>query len=74
MDSDGCPGSARCSSEGKNVPPVHAADLVVLLASGRADPLSGRFFTIKDDVIGMAKRAGDQGPGDLQTLRLIQRG
>jgi NAD(P)-dependent dehydrogenase (short-subunit alcohol dehydrogenase family) len=59
---------------GENVPPVHAADLVVLLASGRADALSGRFFTIKDDVIGMAKRAGDQGPGDLQTLRLIQRG
>ncbi len=36
---------------GEDVPPKHAADLVVLLASGRADALSGRFFTIKDDVV-----------------------
>jgi NAD(P)-dependent dehydrogenase (short-subunit alcohol dehydrogenase family) len=59
---------------GEDLPPNHAADLVVLLASGRADALSGRFFTIKDDVVGMATRAGNQGLGDLQTLRLIQRG
>jgi len=57
---------------GDDVPPDHAADLVVLLASGGADALSGRFITIKDDVIGLAERAGDQGLGDLQTLRLIQ--
>ena len=57
---------------GEDVPPDHAADLVVLLASGRVDALSGRFFTIKDDVIGLAERAGEQGLGDLQTLRLIQ--
>jgi NAD(P)-dependent dehydrogenase (short-subunit alcohol dehydrogenase family) len=56
----------------EDVPPDHAADLVVLLASGRADALSGRFFTIKDDVIRLAERAGDGGLGDLQTLRLIQ--
>jgi NAD(P)-dependent dehydrogenase (short-subunit alcohol dehydrogenase family) len=55
-----------------DVPPDEAADLVVLLASGRADALSGRFFTIKDDVVGLAERAGEQGLGDLQTLRLIQ--
>ena len=54
------------------MPPTLAADLVVLLASGRADALSGRFFTIKDDVLGLAERAGDEGLGDLQTLRLIK--
>jgi NAD(P)-dependent dehydrogenase (short-subunit alcohol dehydrogenase family) len=57
---------------GEDVPPDHAADLVVLLASGRADPLSGRFFTIKDDVLGLVERASGEGLGDFQTLRLIQ--
>jgi NAD(P)-dependent dehydrogenase (short-subunit alcohol dehydrogenase family) len=59
---------------GEDVPPDHAADLVVLLASGRADALSGRFFTIKDDVVGLAARAGGKGLGDAQALRLIQEG
>jgi NAD(P)-dependent dehydrogenase (short-subunit alcohol dehydrogenase family) len=59
---------------GEDVPPEHAADLVVLLASGRADALSDRFFTIKDDVLGLAERAGAEGLGDLQTLRLMQGG
>jgi NAD(P)-dependent dehydrogenase (short-subunit alcohol dehydrogenase family) len=55
---------------GEDVVPAHAADLVTMLASGRADVLSGRFLTIKDDVIGMIERAGADGFGDLQTLRL----
>jgi NAD(P)-dependent dehydrogenase (short-subunit alcohol dehydrogenase family) len=59
-------------TRGEDMPPVHAADLIVILASGRADALAGRFFTIKDDVIGMADRAGDERLGDLQTLRLLQ--
>ena len=57
---------------GEDVQPNLAADLVVLLASGRADALSGRFFTIEDDVVGLAERAGREGLGDLQTLRLMQ--
>jgi NAD(P)-dependent dehydrogenase (short-subunit alcohol dehydrogenase family) len=57
---------------GEDVSPDPAADLVVLLASGRVDALSGRFFTIKDDVVGLAERACETGLGDLQTLRLIQ--
>ncbi len=57
---------------GADVPPDHAANLVVLLASGRADALSGQFLTIKDDVVGLVERAGDRGHGDLQALRLIQ--
>ncbi len=56
---------------GEDVPPDHAAALVALLASGRADALSGRFFTINDDVLGLAERAGGEGLGDSQTLRLI---
>ena len=57
---------------GDDVPPNHATDLVVLLASGRVDALSGRFYTVKDDVLGLAARAGHEAIGDLQTLRLIQ--
>jgi NAD(P)-dependent dehydrogenase (short-subunit alcohol dehydrogenase family) len=53
--------------EGRDVPAAVAARLVLLLASGRADPLSGRFFTVADDVLGLAAR-GEL--GDLQTLRL----
>jgi NAD(P)-dependent dehydrogenase (short-subunit alcohol dehydrogenase family) len=59
---------------GEDVPPDQAAALVALLASGRADVLSGRFFTIRDDVLGLVERAGEEGLGDTQTLRLIQEG
>jgi NAD(P)-dependent dehydrogenase (short-subunit alcohol dehydrogenase family) len=57
---------------GEDVSPIHAADLVVLLASGRADALSGRFVTIKDDLVGLADQASNGALGDLQTLRLIR--
>jgi NAD(P)-dependent dehydrogenase (short-subunit alcohol dehydrogenase family) len=40
---------------GEDVTPDHAARLVRLLGSGRADSLSGRFLTIDDDVLGMAE-------------------
>jgi NAD(P)-dependent dehydrogenase (short-subunit alcohol dehydrogenase family) len=56
--------------QGRDVPPGRAADLVRLLASGRADALSGRFFTIADDVLGLAEQARRGGLDDLQTLRL----
>src|SRR5262249_3439626 len=42
----------------RDVSADHAARLVTLLASGRVDALSGRFFTIADDVLGLAERAG----------------
>ena len=35
-------------------------------------PEPGRFFTIKHDLLGLTERAGGEGLGDLQTLRLIQ--
>jgi NAD(P)-dependent dehydrogenase (short-subunit alcohol dehydrogenase family) len=67
------PWFAEVFQRGEDVPPDHAADLVVLLASGRADALSGRFFTIKDDVGGLVERAAEKGLGDLHTLRLSQK-
>ncbi len=66
------PWFAEVFQRGEDVPPSHVADLVVMLASGCADALSGRFFTIKDDVVGLAERARSEGLGDLQTLRLTQ--
>jgi NAD(P)-dependent dehydrogenase (short-subunit alcohol dehydrogenase family) len=56
--------------QGRDVPPDRAATLVRLVASGRADALSGRFFTIADDVLALAERVRREGPDDLQTLRL----
>jgi len=58
---------------GEDVPPNHAADLVILLASGRADALSGRFVTIRDDLAALLEKALAEGLGELQTLRLILR-
>jgi NAD(P)-dependent dehydrogenase (short-subunit alcohol dehydrogenase family) len=57
--------------QGRNVPPDHAVGLLLLLASGKADALSGRFFTVADDIPGLVDRV-ERGPsGELQTLRLI---
>jgi NAD(P)-dependent dehydrogenase (short-subunit alcohol dehydrogenase family) len=56
--------------QGQFVPPAPAARLVILVASGRADALSGRFFTIADDVVGLADRVERERLTDLQTLRL----
>jgi NAD(P)-dependent dehydrogenase (short-subunit alcohol dehydrogenase family) len=58
--------------KGEDMTPDRAAKLVVLLGSGSADALSGRFFTVKDDVAAMAQRASGAGLSELQTLRLIQ--
>ncbi len=58
--------------QGADVPPNDVADLVVILASERADALSGRFFTINDDVVGLVERARGDGLGDSQKLRLVQ--
>jgi NAD(P)-dependent dehydrogenase (short-subunit alcohol dehydrogenase family) len=58
--------------QGRDVTPDRAAGLVALLASGEADALSGRFFTVQDDVIHLAERAGRGELGDGQTLRLVR--
>jgi len=43
--------------EGRNLPSEHPAELLLVLASGKADALSGRFLTPHDDfdeIIGLA--------------------
>ena len=47
-----------------------AARLVLLLASGEADALSGCFISIHDDVAEMARRAEEIQRDDLHKLRL----
>lgn len=55
---------------GRDVPPEHAANLVVLLASGQADALSGCCIDVRDDVAAMVERAEEIQQDDLYTLRL----
>ena len=47
-----------------------AGDLAVFLASGRADPLSGRFIHVLDDVHDLARRSNEIVEEDLYVLRL----
>jgi NAD(P)-dependent dehydrogenase (short-subunit alcohol dehydrogenase family) len=58
------------SQGGSGVPPKHAAELVVLLASGQADALSGCFVSVDDDVAEMVQRAEEIQREGLHTLRL----
>ena len=55
---------------GYDVPPERAANLVVLLASGQADALSGCYIEVGDDVAGMVLRAEEVQRDELYTLRL----
>jgi len=55
---------------GRGVAPERAAELVVTLASGRADALSGRYLTAYDDVEELVGRAAEIRRDDLYTLRL----
>jgi NAD(P)-dependent dehydrogenase (short-subunit alcohol dehydrogenase family) len=56
--------------EGRDVPPDPAVQLVLLLASGKADALSGRFLNVSDDIAGMLERVEEIQHDDLYTLRL----
>jgi NAD(P)-dependent dehydrogenase (short-subunit alcohol dehydrogenase family) len=60
----------RVFDEGLDVAPEHAAELVLLLASGRADRLSGRFFHRLDDLEAILRNADEIAASDLLTLRL----
>ena len=46
------------------------ADLVLFLASGRADALSGRVFSVGEDVEEIVRRVSYVRANDLYTLRL----
>jgi NAD(P)-dependent dehydrogenase (short-subunit alcohol dehydrogenase family) len=56
---------------GQDVPPERAAELVVFLASGRADALSGKFLAVEWDVPGLAAKAEKLSGTDTLSLRLI---
>jgi NAD(P)-dependent dehydrogenase (short-subunit alcohol dehydrogenase family) len=53
---------------GRDVPAEKAAQLVVQLASGRADALSGRFIDVSDDLAKLLERLGDVKSDNLYTL------
>jgi NAD(P)-dependent dehydrogenase (short-subunit alcohol dehydrogenase family) len=55
---------------GKDVPPERAAQLVVLLAAGMADGLSGRFLDVADDLTQLLQQREEIERDDLYTLRL----
>ena len=55
---------------GRDVPPEKAAQLVVQLASGRADALSGRFLAVSDDLAKLLERSEEIKTGELYTLRV----
>jgi hypothetical protein len=57
-------------AEGRAVPPERGAQLIVFLASGRADVLSGRYLTVHDDVPALVGQAENILRDDLYTLRL----
>jgi NAD(P)-dependent dehydrogenase (short-subunit alcohol dehydrogenase family) len=64
------PWLAEIFEQGRDMPPEPAARLVVALASGRFDILSGRFCTVLDDLDRLAAQVEADRSGDLQTLRL----
>jgi NAD(P)-dependent dehydrogenase (short-subunit alcohol dehydrogenase family) len=57
-------------AEGRGVSPERAGDLVLTLASGKADALSGRYVTAYDDVDDLIERADEIRRNDLRTLGL----
>lgn len=50
--------------------PEHAARLVVFLAAGKADVLSGRYLRISDDIEDLVRRAEEVGQKDFYALRV----
>ena len=60
----------RNLAEGRDVPPERAAQLVLFLASGKADALSGCYFSVRYDLAEMVSRAEEIREGELYTLRL----
>src|SRR5207302_8270975 len=55
--------------EGQEVTPQVVAELVLFLASGKADGLNGRLFSVKEDLEEIVRRAEDVEKGDLYLLR-----
>jgi NAD(P)-dependent dehydrogenase (short-subunit alcohol dehydrogenase family) len=60
----------RIFDEDIQVPAARAAQLVLTLASGRADALSGRFISVFDDVETLLEHAGEIEQQNLYSLKL----
>lgn len=56
---------------GHAVTPDRAADVLVALASGEADGLSGRYLTVDDDLSALEKRKDEIKRADLLTLKVF---
>jgi NAD(P)-dependent dehydrogenase (short-subunit alcohol dehydrogenase family) len=67
---DRLPFIQKMFDDGLENPPEAAADLVLFLASGKADALSGRLFSVHDDPEATAARADDILAGELYVLRV----
>ncbi|HYT90024.1 MAG TPA: SDR family oxidoreductase [Gemmataceae bacterium] len=65
------PWFAELFARGEDVPPERAGEMVVLLASGRADVLSGRFLAVEWGIEEVLRQASEIAPTDALTLRLI---
>jgi NAD(P)-dependent dehydrogenase (short-subunit alcohol dehydrogenase family) len=55
---------------GRAVPPERSAHLVLRLAAGHGDALTGRYLTVQDDLDALIARAAEIQRDDLYTLRL----
>jgi len=64
------PSLRRVFEEGRDVPPETAARLIVYLASGRADVLTGRYLSVDYDIPEMVRRVAEIRAQDLYTMRL----
>lgn len=60
----------RQVAAGLDLPPERAASLIVALARGEGDTLSGRYIEARHDLAALAARAEEIRRGDLYTLRL----
>ncbi len=56
--------------EGRDLPPEYTAQMVLLLASGKADPLSGCFISVRNDIEKLVGHAEEIRHDSLYTLRL----
>jgi NAD(P)-dependent dehydrogenase (short-subunit alcohol dehydrogenase family) len=64
------PWVGRVLSAGEDDPPEVAVNLVLLLSSGCADSLSGRFLSAYDDLISLVERQAEIEKEDWYTMRL----
>jgi NAD(P)-dependent dehydrogenase (short-subunit alcohol dehydrogenase family) len=60
----------RQAAEGRTVSAEQAATFVAELASGRADPLSGRYIAIEDDLDALIARSQEVQRDNLQALKI----